>query len=249
MPEVCQIPEHQDAIHQGACWKCGEVIRRAEAVAEFRKIREDWILERLRADGNGMQRREATADLTKIPRPILEAIPNQLLDGHLNVGFGVGGNTGVGKTQAIAAAIVHALVQYSERVIVPSIRRQAEDGKPFPRVRWSSWPDEVHWLRSHALRGAEDRVEYLAGADLLVLDDLGRERIKGDYSQDYGASHLDFIVNSRYRAELPIIWTSNVRQADLVGLYGAAMVRRLIEPNPFTWIEGLKPFHLSQRAS
>ncbi|WP_243286041.1 hypothetical protein [Geothrix terrae] len=92
-------------------------------------------------------------------------------------------------------------------------------------------------------------MEALANASLLILDDLGRERIKGDYSQDWGASQLDYIVNMRYREERPIIWTTNVRQTDLVRLYGAALVRRLVEPNPMVWVEGLKPFNIPGRSA
>ena len=154
----------------------------------------------------------------------------------------------MGKTQAIAALLVNVMTQYAERVIVPSIEDELTRRESFPSVRWSSWPDEAHWLRSHAIHGAEERVERLASARVLILDDLGRERIKVDYSQDYGASQLDYIVNSRYRMELSTIWTTNVRERDLVGLYGAAMFRRLNEPNPLIWVDDITPFNLPKRS-
>ena len=247
MLNPCQIPEHLHANREGGCWICEQETRRVEAVAKFRESREKLILELLWDEGRGLQNREAGAELSKIPKPILQAIPWEFRDGKSWDGFGIGGGTGIGKTQAIASVLRAALNQWADRVIVPSIRNEYDQRKAFPSIRWSCWPDEVHWLRSHAINGAEERVDHLATAQLLILDDLGRERIKGDYSQDWGASQLDFIVNSRYRAELPIIWTTNVRQSDLVGLYGAAMVRRLIEPNPMIWVDGLKPFNLPGR--
>lgn len=246
--EPCQILEHQNAIHEGVCWKCSAESRRLEAVAKFKTGCDGLILDLLWDEGSGLKRREASAELRKIPASILQAIPSEFRDGKRWVGFGIGGGTGIGKTQAIASVLMAVLNLWAERVIVPSIRDDY-DRKRFPSVRWACWPDEVHWLRSHAINGAEERIEQLAKADVLILDDLGRERIKGDYSQDWGASQLDYIVNSRYRAELPTIWTTNVRQTDLVGLYGAAMVRRLIEPNPMTWVDGLKPFNLPGRSA
>lgn len=244
MPELCQIPEHQNSHRDGKCWECIKESGRLAAVARFRANCGGEIRDLLWDDGRGLHRREANADLLRIPEPIIRAIPAKFRAGSLEGGFGIGGGTGIGKTQAIASTLLDALGQWAERVIVPSIKSEYEQGKRFPAVRWSCWPDEVHWLRSHAINGAEVRVECLAKAGLLVLDDLGRERIKGDYSQDWGASQLDYVIDYRYRAELPIIWTTNVRQADLVGLYGAATVRRLIEPNPMIWVDGLKPFNL-----
>ncbi|GLH72055.1 hypothetical protein GETHLI_05570 [Geothrix limicola] len=247
MPELCRTPEHQDAILDGECWKCRKESERLDAIAQFRAERSRRILDLLWDDGRGLQRREARAERERIPGLILEAIPGRFRAGHLEVGFGIGGGTGIGKTQAIAALLTEGLTHWSERVIVPSIQGQWDSRKDFPRVVWSSWPDEVHWLRSNAVNGAEERVERLAMAHLLVLDDLGRERLKGSYTEDWGASQLDHIINSRYRAELPTIWTTNVSQVDLVRLYGAATVRRLIEPNPLSWVTGLKPFNLPGR--
>ncbi len=249
MLEVCQIPEHKGRFFQGRCVACEKEATRREVVACFRESCSQRILDLLWDEGRGLMRHEGRATSSKIPEPILRAIPEWARNGSLRPGFGIGGGIGVGKTQAVASIVKEALAGYAEREIIPTlIDEHSLYGRLFPKVRWSSWPDEVHWLRSHAINGAEERVDDLANASVLVLDDLGRERIKGDYSQDYGASHLDYIVNRRYREERPIIWTTNVRQADLVGLYGAALVRRLVEPNPMVWVEGLKPFNTPGRS-
>ncbi len=234
----------------GRCRACEREAARKAVIARFRETCPKRILDLLWDNGRGLMRHESRAESAKIPEPILRAIPEWARKGRLHPGFGIGGGVGVGKTQAVASIVKDALAGYAEREIIPALKDELDLYQDlFPSVRWSSWPDEAHWLRSHAINGAEERVEALANASLLILDDLGRERIKGDYSQDWGASQLDYIVNMRYREERPIIWTTNVRQTDLVRLYGAALVRRLVEPNPMVWVEGLKPFNIPGRSA
>ena len=105
---------------------------------------------------------------------------------------------------------------------------------------WSSWPDEVNWLRAHAIDpNVHDRIEELKTCSLLFLDDLGRERIRGSYADDWAASQLDGILNHRYRYELPIVWTTNLTLQQLAGIYGGAMLSRLTADNPLVWVDGL----------
>jgi DNA replication protein DnaC len=205
------------------------------------------ILGLLMAEGRGLKRLEANADITRIPERILHALPMGFQKGHLEGGFGLGGAIGIGKTQAVAAFVIALMFGCAEEKIVPSITAEGTFRMRFPSVSWSSWPDETHWLRSHAFNGAGERVDQLATSSLLILDDLGRERVKSPYTQDYAASQLDYIVNSRYRDELPTIWTTNLREGSLVELYGASMVRRLIEPNPLAWVSDLTPFNTQKR--
>lgn len=197
----------------------------------------NWLLAR------GLSPREAKATMDRVPAEIRGAIPKgsltALLEGRLPAqGFGLGGNTGGGKTMAVAAILRHA-AGVQARAYQPA-RGQAFGGA-LRGVRWASWPDTVSWLRSHAIDpAAPERIEELSSAPLLILDDLGRERIKGSYIEDWAASQLDAIVNHRYRHELPILWTTNVTEEDLVGLYGAAMLRRLAADNPLVWLPNLR---------
>lgn len=190
-----------------------------------------------------MSPREFRASMEKVPKEIRAAIPKatleQLFAGQIPAnGFGLGGTTGGGKTMAVAA-IIKAYAASRVKSYKPK-RRFAFMG-PLSGVRWTSWPDEVAWLRANALDlTASERIERLAEAQLLILDDLGRERIKGSYSDDWAASQLDHVINHRYRCELPTIWTTNVTEMDLVNLYGAAMLRRLTADNPLIWIPNLK---------
>lgn len=58
--------------------------------------------------------------------------------------------------------------------------------------------------------GAEDICSRMSSIDLLVLDDLGAER-----STDYALEQVYNIVDSRYRAGLPVIYTTNLTLEEL----------------------------------
>jgi hypothetical protein len=221
------------------CWnRSQEVTRKAHEAAVILDDLEAWTTERLHRVG--MSKRETKADLVKVPPVVRQALPKEpvkiLLEGRVpTAGFGLGGNTDGGKTMALAAILRRHVEAWARREA--PLKGKLED--PL-WIRWVSWPDEVQWLRGHAIDGSiPDRLDALASVPLLVLDDLGRERIKGSYSDDWAASQLDFVVNSRYREELITIWTTNVREADLALLYGGALMRRLTAENPLTWIENL----------
>jgi DNA replication protein DnaC len=165
-------------------------------------------------------------------------------------GFGIGSDTGSGKTMAIAAIIRGFLRQYrsawadqlAERTRASEIDEITFD----PQVHWLDWPDTVTTIRTHAIDGkAEQILEIAETAPLLVLDDLGRERVRGSYVDDFAASQLDRIVSRRYRAELPILWTTNLSEIDLTSIYGAALVSRLIEDAPLYWIDGLPSMRMA----
>jgi hypothetical protein len=192
---------------------------------------------------NGMSPREVKATMERVPQKIKSAIPKatleQLFSGEIPLnGFGLGGTTGGGKTMAIAAILKACGASQAKN---HKVKPHHPFGGPLRGMVWASWPDEVSWLRSNAISpDAPIRVKELAQAELLILDDLGRERIKGNYSDDWAASQLDTVINHRYRGELPTIWTTNVTEMDLVNLYGAAMLRRLTADNPLIWIPDLK---------
>jgi hypothetical protein len=218
------------------CWYAKkEEQERSRLGHEILKELEPWMaghLERV-----GLSRREIKAELARVPDVIRRSMPKEplreLMAGNTpSRGFGLGGNTDGGKTMALAA-ILRAHLGAWAQCELPARGRVMPDW-----FRWSSWPDEVNWLRSHAIDGnGAERIEELATVRLLFLDDLGRERIKGSYSDDWAASQLDTIVNRRYREEKVTIWTTNVKEVDLVNLYGAAMVRRLTADNPLIWME------------
>ncbi len=243
----CQLEEHaNEQTRSGECFACERDIN----VEKFRTARRSLITNTLWDEGKGLQPLEYSADTRMIPGPILAALPASFRDGSgLGVGFGIGGPTGIGKTQALSALLIEGLITYSERKMVPKITHIGCDRPGFPSVKWSSWPNEVVWLRSH-IDWADERVEALAKAPLLILDDIGNERRKGtDYTNDYGASLFAHIVDTRYRSNLPTIWSTNVRKGDLLDLLGAATLRRLDEPSPLSWIDGVAPFHCARKSA
>ena len=223
----------------GTCWGMEQERQRRSHEGEI--ILGDlpnWVTEQVMR--LGLSKREARADLQRVPQVVRKALPldtlKTLLDGDVpSRGFGLGGNTDGGKTMALAAILRRHLEAWARKT-VPTRGRVLPDW-----FTWVCWPDEVQWLRAHAIADTTtDRLDALANVPLLILDDLGRERIKGSYADDWAASQLDFVVNSRYREELVTLWTTNVREVDLVSLYGAALMRRLTAENPLTWIENLE---------
>jgi DNA replication protein DnaC len=194
---------------------------------------DSWVLARLLEIGLGEG--EAEASLEMIPQGIRRALPPIVIErmaaGQLPAtGFGLGGEIGWGKTFTLAALIRASLLKVAE------FRRETVDH--VSTVAWACWPVDK------AVRGTLDqsreRLEHLANAPLLVLDDLGRERLKGSYGDDWSRSCLDVIVTQRCRRRLPILWTTNCSFQELLGIYGPGLVSRLSEINPFLRLEGLR---------
>ena len=78
----------------------------------------------------------------------------------------------------------------------------------------------------------EERVERAMKIPLLILDDLGRERMRGAFTEDFSIGTLDRIIDVRIREERPILWTSNSTSADMVKQYGWSMVSRILGAAP-----------------
>lgn len=181
----------------------------------------------------GVCRREREARMLKVPTEIQAVLPvapvQALLSGVLpDHGFGLGGGVGKGKTMALAAILRSAIQRFALNATFP-----------MPDLRgfnWCSWPEEAAWFSAHP-SDADDRVERLSTVRLLVLDDLGRERVKGSYVDDWALTRLDLIVSRRNRECLPILWTSNLNIDGLKALYGGSFVSRLTQDNPLIWID------------
>lgn len=80
-------------------------------------------------------------------------------------------------------------------------------------------------LRPHADDNGEDidtQREALTTAGLLVIDDLGTEKLT-----EWVEEQLYYVINGRYNAMLPTVITTNLRLADIMQRYGARIVSRL----------------------
>jgi DNA replication protein DnaC len=193
----------------------------------------------------GLDERELVADPKLVPEELRRLFPPQVgefIRGDLpKKGVGIRGDAGVGKTCAMVAIIrLHFRAFYERRV--------QDASKPFgvkgasKTLMWVDWPRAAHFLRSHAVSDSDlvrRTVDAMATAKILFLDDLGAERRKGDYQDDYAAGELDYIVSSaRYRACLPTWFTTNLLATEIAPFYGARFSSRLLSESPLVELVG-----------
>jgi DNA replication protein DnaC len=166
------------------------------------------------------------------------------------------GRTVTGKTHLAAAA---ANVQMAEEIEYKTGYRAHLEGLPreqsVPRMRpslapvWVNVTDLLIGLRLDMDRARDDRVwaervERAASADLLVLDDLGRER-----ASDWTSEVLYNLVNRRYeQLTLRTIVTSNLPLEELALGYYWPAISRLAEGGALVQIEG-PDYRLSGRTA
>lgn len=107
-----------------------------------------------------------------------------------NIGLLFFGGVGVGKTYA-TLCIANALLDAGERVIVTNFSRIINDLSNFDNDK-------------------NDYIHNLASCSLLVVDDLGAER-----QSDYALQIVESVIDERYKANKPIILTTNLSMAEL----------------------------------
>lgn len=185
---------------------------------------------------SGLAARELQATSDLVPPGIAKIMRANRMSDSLN-GFGLSAKeTGCGKTSAFAVRF-----RNSFRTMI-----QAEGDDFENYLLWVSWPDQVNWIRRNATSPSlNDQISDMCRAQALFLDDLGSERISKSYVEDFAASHLDTIVNTRYRKFLPIFYTTNLDTAGLTNIYGAHLVSRLVGANPLFCVDGLSDMRIS----
>ena len=189
----------------------------------------------------GLSRRELRARLDLVPEVLIAALPSTLDDFLGGVvpptGWGINGRTGAGKTSAMVCLLRAHLVACMER-------RRAEHLPPEPPTRfalWVEWPRAAHLLRANAVADPEAVAHWVDSwckTPILVLDDLGSERRKGDYQEDYACGELDYVISTRYRDCRPTWYTTNLDAEGMIAMYGARMTSRLIGENPLVEMVG-----------
>ena len=201
---------------------------------------------------SGMSVRERRSTVEQITPEILERIPADVLRaceaGERPSGFGLIGPVGVGKSGAVAALMMRTVRQRIASGQVQTEYVSRETGgyiKPPVLLRWCSWPETVNDFRviagqSEGMQQVEDMARRLSRAWLLVIDDLGAERIRTGYDDDWATSLLDLVIDRRYTNCDPVWYTSSLTRAELVQKYGRRMFERLGMDNPWIEIEGVK---------
>jgi hypothetical protein len=231
------------------CEMTWQTITYAESTAADIRAAIDVLVAEDMLNVTGLAKREVRADWNLTPKAIKDAIPGAILAAlHAgkvpSKGFGLGADTGSGKTMALAA-IMRAFqkayrLAWADRLVERTRKHPGKTINFHHRAVWLTWPDAVTTLRAHAIDGEAERIlERAESAPLLILDDLGRERMKGNYLEDWAASQLDRVINRRYRDELPTLWTTNLTELQLTEIYGAALVSRLTEDAPLIWLDKL----------
>jgi len=135
----------------------------------------------------------------------------QSFDEHVQRGDGLllMGEPGNGKSH-LAAAIVNTLVRNGRSCIfrsVPALLKKLQE----------TYREGSRVTESEVLAVLQD-------ADLLVLDDLGAEKVT-----EWAESTLYFIVDERYRWKKPLVVTTNCRLEVLEERIGTRTIDRLLE--------------------
>ncbi|OGS01560.1 MAG: hypothetical protein A2V88_02750 [Elusimicrobia bacterium RBG_16_66_12] len=241
-PQCGRCSVRVPVIEEGLCGPCAEAV----AVAADVTGRLAWYVDRmLRAAG--LSRRELGATRDGVPPPIRAALKRcaeqvqlqKLADGGegIEAGFGLSGPAGIGKTFALVAIFRQATAaRVSARV------GQIGSGALKQWIAWATWPEWVNRMRVESMKdGGTDTVqrwvERFIAAEALVLDDLGAERMKGDYTDDWCGSLLDLLIDRRHRDIRPTWYTTNLGPVDFAERYGARMFSRLCGGNPMVEIE------------
>ncbi len=195
--------------------KAAEEDRQARAVQEARWQAEK--LERLFEQSNlgprflactfdAWRDRPGAAGAFRSARQYAESFEARQEDGRGLILFGDAGN---GKSH-LAAAIVNELVGRGVPCVfqtVPALLRRV-------RATFSRDSDASE----------EEILSALVEAPLLVLDDAGAEK-----HTEWGESTLYYLVDERYRHQLPVVVTSNLNLSGLEAAIGFRAVDRLIE--------------------
>lgn len=224
----------------GICPSCSSGRDRREALAEeaARVIQNmprwapAWLMKA------GMSRRELTASFDQIPPRLARILAHPPLEvralgaGALpEHGFGLSGDAGTGKTFALAA-IMRQMLEARWRLWAPTDGMRATR----PWLAWVHWPERVNRMRvlstvDGGLEDVERMIAGLAEIEVLVLDDLGAERLRGEYVEDWAASQLDGLIDRRYNDLRPTWFTTNLSGEEFLGRYGARLWSRLCSEN------------------
>lgn len=240
------------------CEPCAGKLRIADEVAAVKREMDRHVDAFLRR--SGLSTRELTARAIRVPAGLAAALKAGagtsvfvMRSGEVpRTGFGISGATGSGKSFALAA-ILREMVETRLAAHVERVGRKAL-AEQF--LSWVAWPEAANRFRRTAARGdggldeVEAEVERMSRVPVLVLDDLGAERFRGEtYSDDWVASQLDALIDERYNEMRPTWYTTNLALSEFSERYGSRLTSRLVAENPFVLnVPGAADLRLVRRA-
>ncbi len=172
------------------------------------------------------------------------------------IGYGLTGSSRIGKSCANSVVIkrgmrglINACVEHISDSTSPAHEyercqvtlEKCTSYEAHRIVNWVYWPECYDWFQKNTItdfgsgRLPRFHTESLKNTKLLILDDLGRETLStksSEYGMPYALGQLALIINHRNEHNLPIIWTSNLEEVDLIAIYGAPLYLRLVEIAP-----------------
>ncbi len=218
-----------------ACSQAHEAARVAEEAAKKAAIEARALDSRIRA--SGLQGRFLRATFatyqatTPAQRQVLatcRAFAEEFDPATTTGGLWLIGPPGTGKSH-LGAAVVSYLVHRgldAHIFAVHEIMRMAREriGTKRPESRLWDSVDGYYEPPSARTETVEGLIERLAGASLLVLDEIGVSR-----GSDWETEQLFALVDARYKAELPTVLASNLTAAQLKTDLGHRVYDRLRE--------------------
>ena len=171
-------------------------------------------------------------ELSHLNRPVFHNIP------HDPTGYGLIGGTGSVKTSQFVRRLAEEIDAFVTIQAEPE-KAGFPVGLHRPYLRWVNWPVQAEVLkRLSAMSCHREIYPFICEwkeTGILVLDDMGQERTSSD--RDYALGVFGEVLDTRYRFELPIFWTSNLEPEQLIGKYGSRLMSRLFEVSPFVRVD------------
>ncbi len=188
--------------------KC-ECLKREELEDMFRAAglqgpQQEWTFETFTLDVYPAENRPEMERLLQRCRAFAEAV----IAGEQRDSLVLMGNPGVGKTH-LACAVAHEVIAAKQYVVYFSMT----DFLEIARIRSLELTDEAR----------REYVNEILNAPLLILDDVGNEKIT-----DFSIQELTALLNHRLNNGLPLLVTTNLNEEEFQEFYGARVVSRLM---------------------
>ena len=167
---------------------------------KIRKINLSKINKLFKNNNLGKRQLNSTFENYKITNKNKNAYENvkkyvdKLIKGTTNKGLFITGAYGVGKTY-LASCIANEIIKNGKSVIFGTLIQLL---------------DFIRDSYSDSEASDKDYLNLYSSVDLLVIDDLGKEK-----PSEWGLEKLFTIINSRYENNLPVIITTNYNQNSL----------------------------------